>query len=151
MSACCVIFILLSLVLVGLLLFVKFTKRGQGWVCPVCEIPPPRIGMKYKKTNDSIVNSAIDLIDANMDAIQNTYLKCDSAKTKIDLPEVGSKCADVRALIDSNFVSTGVAEIDNAQTKLGDTIMKNICRADGTLDHDKMAASSAALQKTFCV
>lgn len=149
-----ILFLILTLLLSGLLVFIKFTKIGQSFMCTACPVCPSgqRIGLKYKSTDDKLVNNVIDTVNTTIDAAQGKYMTCSAAASYIpELPAKGTKCDDLKKTLESQMFPSGQKDIDDAQQKYVDTIMKDLCLADGTIDHDKLAASSKILQKTFCV
>jgi hypothetical protein len=151
-----ILFLILTLLLIGLLVFIKFTKIGQSFICPACPVCPSgqRIGLKYKSTDDKIVNNVINSINNTMDSVQNKYMTCDSISNYIDandIPAKGTKCDDFRKELQTLQFPSGQEDIDKAQKDSLDSFVKEACLSDGTIDHDKLAASSKILQKTFCV
>ena len=151
-----ILFLITTLLLIGLLVFIKFSKTGQSFVCPACPACPSsqRIGLKYKSTNDELVNDAINNLNTTIDSVQSKYMTCSKMSDYIkesDIPAAGTKCDDFRKTIEAQQYPTGQKDADDAQNNSIDYLMKKICLSDGTIDHDKLAASSKILQKTFCV
>ena len=164
-----ILFLITTLLLIGLLVFIKFSKTGQSFVCPACPASPAsspagpacpacpssqRIGLKYKSTNDELVNDAINNLNTTIDSVQSKYMTCSKMSDYIkesDIPAAGTKCDDFRKTIEAQQFPTGQKDADDAQKNSIDYVMKKICLSDGTIDHDKLAASSKILQKTFCV
>lgn len=151
-----ILFLITTLLLIGLLVFIKFSKTGQSFVCPACPACPSsqRIGLKYKSTNDELVNDAINNLNTTIDSVQSKYMTCSKMSDYIkesDIPAAGTKCDDFRKTIEAQQYPTGQKDADDAQKNSIDYLMKKICLSDGTIDHDKLAASSKILQKTFCV
>ena len=149
-----ILFLILTLLLIGLLVFIKFTKTGQSFVskeCPACP-SDQRIGLKYKSTDDKLVNNMIYNLNNMIDSAQSKFLTCDSFKIEeSDIPAKGTKCDDFRKKIEYNQYPSGQEYIDKAQKDSIDSFMKETCLPDGTIDYDKLVASSKNLQKTFCV
>lgn len=151
-----ILFLITTLLLIGLLVFIKFTKFGQSFMCTACPVCPSgqRMGMKYKSTDDKIVNNIINSINNTVDSVQNKYLTCASISKYIDtndIPAKGKKCDEFRKELQSIQFPSGQEDIDKVQNDSLDSFVKEACLPDGTIDHDKLAASSKILQKTFCV
>ncbi len=151
-----ILFLILTLLLIGLLVFIKFSKTGQSFVCPKCPTCPSgqRIGIKYNSTDDKIVNGLITNINTTFDSLQKKYATCDSLAPYFkddSIPAAGTKCEDYRKKVEAAAIPTGQDDIDKSQKSFVDSFMKDVCLPDGTVDHDKLAASSKILQKTFCV
>ena len=149
-----ILFLVLTILLIGLLGFIKFTKKGQSFVCSACPACPSgqRIGLKYQSTDDKLVNSFIETVNTAVDSAQRIHLKCSAVESfTSDLPAKGTKCDDLKKSLESQMFPSGQKDFDDAQQKYVDTITKDLCLADGTIDHDRLAASSKILQKTFCV
>jgi len=112
-----------------------------------------RVGLKYNSTDNKIVNIVLNGINSTIDSAQVKYLPCSapsSLTSALKLPAAGTKCEDYRKKIEEDSVS-GIAEVDAARKKLTDSLMTEVCLANGTVDIDKLAASSEILKKTFCV
>jgi hypothetical protein len=149
-----ILFLILTILLSGFLVFIKFTKKGQSFVCPACPTCPSgqRMGLKYQSTNDKLVNGFIETVNTAIDSAQTGYLKCsDVTKNMPTLPPKGTKCDVLKKDLESQKFPSGQKDFDDAQQKYIDTVTKDMCLSDGTIDIDKLAASSKILQKTFCV
>ena len=149
-----IFFLIMTILLIGLLLFIKFSKKGQSFVCNKCPVCPSgqRIGLKYTSTNDAIVNNIINTVNTTIDETQKKYLKCsEAANYTLELPEKGTKCEDYKKTLAPKLVTTGQKDADDAQKNALDSFIKEACLSDGTIDYDKLSASSKILQKTFCV
>ena len=149
-----VFFLIMTMLLIGLLLFIKFSKKGQSFVCDKCPMCPSgqRIGLKYNPTDDKLVNNVINTINTTIDAAQGKYMTCSSLSKYIPEPlPKGTKCGDLKKKLESGKIPSDQKDIVDAQQKYIDTFIDDLCLSDGTIDYDKLSASSKILQKTFCV